>query len=211
LVSKVGRLAQALVRGNPFAGLRPALDIFEREDSERLASLLYRHPRFSRLLDTPPTAGERPFATLADIALAASAVERAAAAIKLLTGLGIRPQHVSPEALVGLRGEVGGHGRNIAVDPATIDAGVLARTLLVGRMLGASSPGLSVLSPASIEKFKQTFNKANQADETAVLSALEILASASPEGRLDGPVAQVARRWVASLFPLGPVLGSERI
>ena len=99
LIGKVRRLALALLRKNPFAVLRPVIDIFEAEDGEILASLGRTRPLFPRLLDTPPAPGERPFATLADLAAATAAVARAAAAVELLTGLGVRPPQLLPEAI----------------------------------------------------------------------------------------------------------------
>ena len=45
----------------------------------------------------------------------------------------------------------------------------------------------------------------------AARKALEVLMSASPNGRLDGATLEVASRWVRSLFPVGPVLGAYGI
>jgi hypothetical protein len=92
LIGKLRRLALALRRGNPFAGLAPALDIFESEDSQILRSLTRQQPLFPRLLDTPPAASERPFSSLADLATATRAVERAAAAVEMVRTLGVEPR-----------------------------------------------------------------------------------------------------------------------
>ena len=210
LIGKLRRLATALRRKNPFAVLAPALDIFESEDSEILASLTRTRPLFPRLLDEPPAAGQRPFATLADLARATRAVERAAAAIELLTGLGLRPAQLSPEALHLLVETSPAGAPRKTLDPAAIDAGVLARNVLVVRLLGSPAKELTLLSPASIEKFKQNFNSGAELPESAQLQATEILREASRSKRLDGVQGEVARRWIESLSPLAPVLSYEK-
>ena len=215
LVGKLRRLALALVRGNPFAALRPAVDIFESDDADILASLTRLRPLYPRLLDTPPAHGTRTFATLADIATATRAVERAAAAVALLTGLGIRPQHVTPEALAERAAQASGRSpsksASATLDPAAIDTGVLARTLLVLRLLGDASSPVFALPKATIDKFKQDFNSGDQLPAGASIQAFDILQSAWHSGALEGPALAVAQRWIASLHPLGPVLGSEKL
>jgi hypothetical protein len=211
LIGKLRRLAIALRRKNPFAALAPALDIFETEDAEILASLTRTRPLFPRLIDEPPAAGQRPFATLADIAKATRAVERAAAAIELVTGLGIRPAQLSPEALHRLvETSSAADAPKKALDPAAIDAGVLARNVLVTRLLGGAASGLTLLPKATVEKFKQNLNSGEKLPETAHLQATEILHEASRSKRLDGLQAEVAGRWVQSLCPLAPILGYEK-
>ena len=210
LIGKLRRLAHALRRKNPFAVLAPDLDIFETEDAEILASLTRTRPLFPRLLDPTPASGLRPFATLADIATATRAVERAAAAIELVTGLGIRPAQLSPEALHLLVETSAADAAKKALDPAAIDAGVLARNVLVARLLDGPAAGLTLLSPASIEKFKQDFNLGAKLASPAHLQATEILREASHSKHLDGVQGEVARRWVESLCPLAPVLGYEK-
>jgi hypothetical protein len=210
LIGKLRRLADALRRKNPFAVLAPALDIFETEDGEILASLTRTRPLFPRLLDQPPAAGLRPFATLADLARATRAVERAAAAIELLAGLGIRPAQVSPEALHLLVETAPADAPKKELDPAAIDAGVLARSVLVARLLGHPAAGLAMLSPASLEKFKQSFNAGENLPEKAGLQATEILQKASGSARKGGVHGEVAQRWIESLFPLASVLGYDK-
>jgi len=209
LVGKLRRLALALVRGNPFAVLRPAVHIFESEDGEALASMTRLRPRFPRMLETPAAPGERPFLTLADIATATRAVERAAAAIELVTGLGVRPHHISPEALE--RMAACAEEPKVAVDPAAIDTGVLARTVLVLHLLGEKSGPVTALSQAALEKFKKGFNGGSQLPEKSLIQVLEILRSACRSGRLEGATREIAQRWIASLCPLGPVLGAGRL
>jgi hypothetical protein len=206
LIAKLRRLATALVSKNPFAVLRPAVDIFEPEDGEILASLSRTRPAFPRALDTPPAPGERPFASLADLAVASLAVGRAAAAVEMLTGLGVRPAQLVPEALESMARTAGG----AAVDPAGIDAGVLARTVLVARLLVGQPGPLAVPPKAAIEKFKQTFNSGQQLPENATLEATELLEKACRSSTLDGPAREVVARWIGSLCPLGPVLGHPR-
>jgi hypothetical protein len=204
LIGKLRRLAISLLGKNPFALLRPAIDIFEPEDGEILASLSRTRPAFPKVLDTPPAPGERPFASLADIAAATLAVGRAAAAVEMLIGLGIRPQQLAPEALESMAKSAGESG---TIDPASIDAGVLARTVLVARLLSGQPAPLVVLSQGSVEKFKQDFNSMAQPGETVEVQAATILRQSILSSTLDGAGREVAARWIASLRPLGPVLG----
>jgi hypothetical protein len=207
LIGKLRWLATALVGKNPFAVLRPAVDIFEPEDGEILASLTRTRPAFPRALDTPPAPGERPFASLTDLAVATLAVGRAAAAVEMVTGLGVRPQQLTPEALEAMAKAA---GAKTTIDPASIDAGVLARTVLVGRLLSGQPAALSVLPSGSTEKFKQDFNSGTQLPESAAVQAANILLHSGQTSTLEGPGRQVAARWIASLCPLGPVLGHPR-
>ena len=83
---------------SPSSG-RPST-LFEPEDAEVLASLSRLRPLLPpRRSTSPPAAGDRPFATLADLAAATRAVERAAAALDLIAGLGVRPAQLEPDAL----------------------------------------------------------------------------------------------------------------
>jgi hypothetical protein len=210
LIGKLRRLAIALRHKNPFAVLAPALDIFESEDAEILASLTRTRPLFPRLLDEPPAAGQRPFATLADIAKGSRAVERAAAAIELVTGLGVRPAQLSPEALHLLVETSAADAPKKALDPAAIDAGVLARSVLVARLLDGPAAGLALLPPALLTKFKQNFNSEAKLPKATQLQATQILLDASLTKRLDGVQGEVAQRWIESLCPLAPVLGYDK-
>ena len=206
LIAKLRRLATALVSKNPFAVLRPAVDIFEPEDGEILASLSRTRPAFPRALDTPPAPGQRPFASLADLAVATLAVGRAAAAVEMLTGLGVRPQQLGPEALESMARTAGG----VAVDPASIDAGVLARTMLLAKLLVGQPGPLAVPLIGTVEKFKQNFNYRQQLPEDAAVQAAEFLGKSCRSSTLDGPAREVAARWIGSLCPLGPVLGHPK-
>jgi hypothetical protein len=210
LIGKLRRLAISLLGKNPFAVLRPALDVFEPEDGEILACLSRTRPAFPRVLDTPPAPGERPFASLADIAAATLAVGRAAAAVEMITGLGIRPQQLVPEALEAMAGAAGAGSTNATLDQAGIDAGVLARTVLVVRLLSGQAAPLAALPNAAIEKFKQNFNSGSQLSESAEAQASNILRQSILSSTLDGAGREVAARWIASLCPLGPVLGHPR-
>jgi hypothetical protein len=204
LVGKLRRLALSLRRGNRFACLAPALDIFQDDDRQVLQSLARPHPLFPKLLDAPPAPGERPFACLADLATATRAVERAAASLELLHGLGVAPGHLSPESLAAMaQGQAAG-----AFDPAAIDADVLARTVLVGRLLDQPPAPLAALSKEAIASFKLNFNNGSQLSEMAAYRAFGLLRAASPTGGLQGAALEVASRWVLSLCPLAPVLGA---
>jgi hypothetical protein len=207
LAGKLRRLALDLVRKNLFAVLRPAIDIFEGEDAEILASLSRARPLFPRVLDNPPAAGERPFSTLADLATATAAVERAAAAVELLTGLGVHPSHLSPECLEAMASTASREGSKVTIDPTAVDTGSLARTVLVARLLGDPPLPLSALPAEAIRKFKQIFNSGPQLPERTAVQALFTICESIKVQTLEGARREVALRWIASLCPLGPVLG----
>ena len=143
-MGKVRQLAVALLRRTPYAQLTPPLQLFEDEDAEVLAACSHARPLFPRRLDQPPAAGERPFASLADLQLATAALERAGAALTLVFGLGWRPETLQPPAAEAL-----GVG-----DVAQIDAGTLARTSLARRLLDlpASGGALSDLDRKQLEE-----------------------------------------------------------
>jgi hypothetical protein len=196
LVGKLHRLARSLLRDSPFAALRPEVDLWEPDDAEVLAALAKLRPLFPRLLDQPSSAGERPFACLHDLATATSAMERAGAALALVVGLGVRPEHVSPERLAGVG----------VADPAIVDAGVLARTVVVQRLLARAPGPIEPLPAEAISLFKKKFNSSPQDIEMMAQSAAEILQAAAPGGRFTAATQAVATRWLHSLAPLGPVL-----
>jgi len=207
LTGKVRRLALALIRKNPFAVLRPSIDVFESEDADILASLSRARPLFPRILEDPPAPGERPFATLADLSAATSAVGRAAAAIELITGLGIRPSHLLPDAIEAMASKASQQGAKSRINVEAIDTGVLARTVLVSRLLGHPPAPLSALTSETIAAFKRNFNSGSQLPMDTSVQALSILTESNHDSPLAGAHREVALRWVASLFPLGAVLG----
>ena len=145
MIGKVRRLALALARGGPFG--RQGLALAEADDATVLDALTRARPLYPRLLDQPPGAGERPFQSLADLARAAAAVERAAAAQAMLRGLGVEPRHIAPDG--PLLADSG-------ADAATLDAGLLARTVLVKRLLspGRTAPAVAVLDPREVRAFE---------------------------------------------------------
>jgi hypothetical protein len=196
LVGKLHKLARSLLRNSPFAALRPEVDLWEPEDAEALAALTSLRPRFPRLLDQPPSAGERPFASLHDLATATAAMERAGAALAMVVGLGVRPEHISPERL----------GRLGVADPAIVDTGLLARTVVIQRLLGRRPGPIEPLPAEAISEFKNRFNSSPQQIEIMATSAAEVLQTATPEGRFTAATQAVATRWLGTLAPLGPVL-----
>ena len=203
LIGKLHKLARSLVRDSPFAPLRPAIDLWEPEDAEVIDALVKLRPLYPCMLDSPPNASERPFASLRDLATATAAIERAGAALALVVGLGVRPEHISPERLDVMD----------VADPAAIDNGLLARTVLVQRLLGQGPGPVEPLSSKAISSFKKQFISSTQHIETMAKSAASILQSASPGGRFSPATEAVATRWLHSLAPLGPVLtagGSNR-
>jgi hypothetical protein len=205
LTAKLRRLAVTLVRKNPFAALAPAVDLFEPEDAEVLASLSRPRPVFPRRLDSPPGGGDRPFGSLADLATAGRAVERAAAAVDLLVALGVRPAQLSPDALAAMSATA---GLRAAVDPSIVDSGSVARTALIRRLLGHPTPPW-VVSAKDIAEFKQSFTSDGQLSETAITAMLVAIKDARGEKAFEGAAAEVAERWIASLSPLGTTLGDD--
>jgi hypothetical protein len=200
MIGKVRRLALAVARSGPFG--RQGLALAEADDAAVLESLTRVRPLYPRLLDQPPGAGERPFQTLADLARAAAAIERAAAAQAMLSGLGIEPAHLAPDG--PLLAETG-------ADAAALDAALLARTVLVRRLLGASNNSSDVgpLDPREVRAFDSTLVHARSGPPTLPVAlaerARELLAAAAP-AELAGAATAVAERWIAGLAPLEPVL-----
>ncbi len=189
LVAKVGKLAHALNKENPFANVAAALSLWETHDADVLEPLLAQRPMFPCLLDVDPSHGARPFASLADIARATARLEQMAAQLALLVALGLRPEMLLPAqwSSLGIR------------DAHAVDTAVLARTFLVGRLLGLSQPGLVALTPTQIQTFAQlTFDVSSR--------ALDTLRAAVSQSAWPTAVDVVARRWVDSLRPLQPVL-----
>jgi hypothetical protein len=124
LVSKVRALARAWLRKGPFASL-PELDLVEEPEAAVFEAVNRPRPVFPRLLDEPPAAGERPFATLDDIARATRMIQRAAVAQGMLIRLGVRPEHL----------DAGPRAAATPSDPAALDTGLLGRTALIPRIL----------------------------------------------------------------------------
>lgn len=191
LVGKVRRLGLALLRDTPFSKLRPRIEVFEPHEAEVIAAVTRTRPMFPGRLDDPPTGSERPFASLADIAVATAALERAGAALALLTSLGVDPVQLTDQALAGAVPEA-----------AAIDAAVLARTAVVGRLLGATS--FRPLTAAELRDLEARLPPAERRER-----ALAVLASAAG-GPLSPATGAVAARWAASVAPLEPVLVRPR-
>ncbi len=190
LIGKVRGLAQALRRGDPYARLQPAFDLHEPEDAAVMAAVDRLRPVYPRLLDKPPAGGERPFGSLADLARAAAAIERAGAALAMLHGLGVRAEDVAP-ACAGM-------------EPELVDAGVLARTAIGLRLLGETATSFRALDPAEVEKLnKFLVNRTNKLILKEKTSAFvsSVLAAAAPAALARAGVAAVCARWMASLAP----------
>jgi Family of unknown function (DUF6178) len=193
LTGKMRRLANTLKKQNPFARRQPPIDLFELEDDEVLAACGRLRPMFPRALETPPAAGERPFAALADLALATAAIERAGAAIALAAALGATPEAVARRA------EEGGEG---------LDTGVLGRTLLVRRWLGEPAE-LAPPSAAGLQKLQDNLKKASANPERRAAFAAELVRGV-PAAALPGPAAPAATavlgRWIEGLVSGAPLL-----
>jgi Family of unknown function (DUF6178) len=157
LITKVGEVVATLKREQPFAVLSRAslradgtrvlpMGFFESDDAEVLAFLNRRRPVYPTRLD-PPSKGastdeSRPFASLADIARASAAIERAATSMALLAVLGIKPEDIA---------NLGEETKVLAADLETeletgIDVGVVARTVLALRVMDKPCPPLRGLS-----------------------------------------------------------------
>jgi hypothetical protein len=198
LIGKVRKLGLSLGKETPFARLGVVGHLFEAEDADVIAAVTRLRPLFPRRLESPPAAGERPFASLADVAVATSALERAGAAIGLLYGLGVRPEHLAPPAL-----------DDTGVELAALDAGILARTAIAHRLLGAKPGPLRPLTAAELEKTQANVSRAAASPEAAASlhEAIRVLlAAAAPGGALTPALTSVVERWTSSFLPLEPVL-----
>lgn len=194
VVGKVKKLALALTRGTPFAKMTPPLSLFEPDDDAILDPLTRLRPLFPKRLDDPPAPGERPFASLADVAIAGAAVARAGAALKLVIALGVRPLDLTTEALAAAR-----------VSREALDTAVLARTALLPVLLGAN-PGIFRPVPrTAVTNFKQRFNDLSEVSATVEKILLDVVR----DGTLTPAVQAVAARWAATLVPLEPVITDE--
>jgi hypothetical protein len=223
LIGKVRALARTLRQRGPFATLKH-LDLLEEPEASVLAAADRARPLYAALLDDPPAAGERPFGSLADIARATVAIQRAAVAQAMLLGLGVRPAHLLPEALAGVA----------PTDTAAIDTAVLARTALVLRLSAATekkdattSPHADFrpLTPLEVSRFMKakpatkrtsTKTKDRPADDISTAGienpvdalrarARQILDGVSPGG-MGTAAREIADRWLDTLVPLETVL-----
>ena len=207
LIGKVKGLALTLRRKGPFgpAGARLA----EPDDASVLDAVTRLRPLYPRLLDEPPTPGERPFHSLADLARAAAALERAAAAQAMVSGLGVTPEDLAPGGTLAADSDV---------DAAALDLGVVARTVLVARLLDGPAAETSArgrfrpLSPEQVKAFEALLAGRPRADKgpprlPAPLekAARALLDSAAPAS-LAVAARAVAARWMGSLAPLEPVI-----
>jgi hypothetical protein len=179
----------------------------EPDEALALDAVTRHRPVLAGLLDDPPAGADRPFRSLADVARATAAVERAAATQALLLGLGVTPA----ELLTGA-GLLDGTG----VDDAAVDAGLLARTALVRRILApAGASGTADATPfgpldaTQVRDFQALLETAPggavKLPEVLKRKAKALLAAATP-ARLGGAATEVAERWLESLAPLEPVL-----
>jgi len=195
VIGKLRRLGLSLGRQTPFARLGVAGHLFEAEDAEVIAAVTRLRPLFPRRLETPVAPGERPFASLVDVALTTAALERAGAAVALLHGLGVRAEQLAPPALV----ETG-------VELAALDHGILARTVLAHRLLGARPAPFAPFPAPRLEALHQLLDSQDAGQLRRAVHAL--LADAAPGGALTPAMTAVAERWTGSLSPLDPVLTS---
>ena len=209
LSGKVKRLALSLRREGPFGA--QGFNLAETDDATVLEAVTRLRPMFPRQLDDSPSAGERPFRHLVDLARAAAAIEQAAAAQAMVRGLGVTPEDVAPggPALAGT-----------GVDAAGLDLGTLARTALVARLLDggatkrAAQPArFRPLAPAEVKAFEAMSNAPRSKDKAPKFpvalekNARAILTAAAPPP-LAAAAESVAARWIATLAPLEPVLVS---
>jgi hypothetical protein len=193
LVGKVRRLGLALGKETPFARLRVSGQLFESEDAEVIAAVTRLRPLFPRRLESPPGPGERPFASLADVAAATAALERAGAALALLHGLGVRAEQLAPPALA-----------ESGVELAALDHGILARSALASRLLGGEPGPFRPFPATRLEALHERLAAATAGDLRRDVHA--ILASGAAGGSLSPAMVAVADRWTASLVPLDSLL-----
>jgi hypothetical protein len=198
LIGKARKLALTLRRENLFTKRHPEIDLFEAEDAEIIEALARLRPLVPRRLDNPPPVDERPFGSLIDLACATAALERAAAATGLLYAMGVRPEHLDPEALT----------KAGIMDPTALDTGSIARTWLVERLVGEPADGLRPLTARDLKAFRaQVGTRATEQRRSTLKDrARKLLEAALPSEKLTQAARDVIDRWVASLEPLGPVL-----
>ena len=84
-------------------------------------------------------------------------------------------------------------------DPKAVDTGVLARTVLVGRLLGHTEPGLVALTEIDVARFARL-------EFDVVKRAIQTIVATTPRGELPRAAAVVAQAWADSLKPLETVL-----
>jgi hypothetical protein len=179
--------------------------LVEPEEALVIEAVLRHRPLLAGILDDPPSNADRPFRSLADLARATAAIERAAATQALLLGLGVTPALLAPGSPLL---------EDTGVEEAAIDAGLLARTALVQRILQTSSAKggqptiLEALDAKDVRDFEALVGAEKgpmKLPEVLAKKAKAILDAASP-GRLAGAASAVAERWLAGLAPLEPVL-----
>ena len=162
---------------------------------------------------------------MADVARATLALKEVAAAQAMLYGLGVRTEHIHTDAVeprnpgwvpnllptpAGMQSQSG--------DAGAIDAGVLARTALVARLLAADSSSkrdqpisFQPLSTDEVREFEALIRVQSGKDSTMKLTdkltrkAKAVLDAATPVGLAEA-ARKVAERWIAGLAPLEPVL-----
>lgn len=194
LLGKVRGLARSLVRQGPFSAVA-GLDLAEEPEATVLEAVNRARPHYPALLDDPPSSGVRPFGTLSEIARAALAVERAAAAQAMLLGLGVRPHHLVPEALDDVS----------PVDRTAIDTALLARTaILLLAKDGLTTPSADTFRPLTPAEAAH-FNAGGSKVAGLPTIARRILEAVEPPG-LGTAARDVTERWLATLSPLEPVL-----
>ena len=165
------------------------------------------------MLDDPPKTGERPFASMVDVARATAALKEAGGGPGAAVWPGCaRPSTSSPDAVAatpaGLQDGDGG----------AIDAGVLARTALVARLLAPDSSSkrdlpmpFQPLGTDEVREFEGLTRVQAGKESSMKLTdkltrkAKAILDAVTPEA-LGEAARKVAERWIAGLAPLEPVL-----
>jgi hypothetical protein len=202
LVGKVRRLALTLTARDRSAP--PAARSSNRTRPSSSTRCWAPAPCWPGIIDDPPSGKDRPMRSLADLARATAAVESAAAGQALLLGLGVTPALLAPGSPLL---------EDTGVDDAALDAGLLARTALVQRLLrsGSSRNGNPPMIIEALDaKDVRDFQALLEGDPVKLPEVLKkkvkaILDAATPT-RLAGAAAGVAERWLAGLAPLEPVL-----
>jgi hypothetical protein len=193
LIGKVRRLALTLTRKTPFSQLAPEISLFETGDADVLAACARLRPMFPRTLDSPPAAGERPFGSLLDLRVATAALEKVAAGLTWLVGLGIRPEDLAPANLDALG----------VKDRVAIEAGLLIRTALSLELLGEPPVPLRALDRDGISRLEVRLAELTANPPLAVAEKARLLASASaawPKPPPSPAALAVLEQWIDRLF-----------
>lgn len=174
LIAKLSRLARAAraQQSGPAATGEDAatttgLNLFDATDDAIISAFCRRRPMFPLLLDDPEKMGLRPISRLADLQVASTALERAAAGVDILRRAGLSASDLTRAGL----SELG------IVDAAIADAGLLGRSFVALAALSPPAQGALVqLEPLTREQRDQLRRLLQRPDSASALRDAALLA-----------------------------------